>query len=332
MDQMAGLSKELSQRGFEVLGVDLIGFGRSEKPPISYNQYFWRDQVILAVMRHQKESCDGQEREVVFFGNSIGGFTAASAAAAFAEPIITDTANIVRYGAGVKVAGLVLFNSAGRILANPNASNSSTGQVSSDQNKSTKTSKPTLTVEEEMDFISDKYKAKFYPPYSGPPGPLLRLFGSGLIAALQPQIRKTTEWLYPSQPQVIAESALDKSILRDSLDPGARDVMASGAKLPAPVSIDALLQCYKGPVLVAQGALDPLNDAVDRAGKFGAIREGVQVELMQLGHCPMDEDPKQCAEVVLKWWKESKKTTDAPVITSDTDAGRASTDLEMASV
>ena len=297
MDQMAGLSRELSQGGFEVLGIDLVGFGRSEKPPLSYNQYYWRDQVIQAVMRHQKETCEEREREVVFFGNSIGGFTAASTAAAFAEPVITDTANIIRDGAGVKVSGLVLFNSAGRIITPaPNSEEDGNKQES----KSVATS--TLTVEEEMDSDTDKYRAKFYPPYSGPPGPLLRLFGSGLIAALQPQIRKTTEWLYPSQPQVVKQTGLDKSILRDSLDPGARDVMASGAKLPAPVSIDALLQCYKGPVLIAQGALDPLNDAVTRAAQFGAIRDRVQVELLQLGHCPMDEDPKQCAQAVLKWW------------------------------
>jgi len=54
-----------------------------------------------------------------------------------------------------------------------------------------------------------------------------------------------------------------------------------------------LLQLYSGPVLVAQGALDPLNDAVGRAATFGAMREGVQVSLLQLGHCPMDEGPRE---------------------------------------
>ena len=127
-----------------------------------------------------------------------------------------------------------------------------------------------------------------------------------LIAALQPNIKRTTEWLYPSNPGYIAQSGLDSSILRDSLDPGARDVMASGAKLPAPVSMNALLECFKGPVLIAQGGLDPLNDAVDRASKFGAIREGITVSLMDLGHCPMDEDPSQCAKVIGEWLQEEQ--------------------------
>ena len=285
MDQMSGMARELQTAGFEVLGVDLIGFGRSEKPPLSYNQYFWRDQVIEAVNRHQSQ-CGNIHRKVIFLGNSIGGFTAASAAASFADPLTTETSNIMTEGHNLEVAGLVLFNSAGRIISSDGTATASTGS---------------LSVEQEMDSGTELYSNKFYPAYSGPPGALLRVFGSGLIAALQPQIRKTTEWLYPSRPGYIAQSGLDESILRDSLDPGARDVMASGAKLPAPVSINTLFECFKGPVLIAQGALDPLNDAVDRASKFGAIREGVTVSLMDLGHCPMDEDPSQCAKVIKSW-------------------------------
>ena len=65
MDQMKGMAKELQNSGFGVLGIDLIGFGRSEKPPLSYNQYFWRDQVITAVNRHLERS-GNQKRKVVF--------------------------------------------------------------------------------------------------------------------------------------------------------------------------------------------------------------------------------------------------------------------------
>ena len=99
--------------------------------------------------------------------------------------------------------------------------------------------------------------------------------------------------------------------------------MASGAKLPAPISMNALLRCYKGPVLVAQGVLDPLNDALTRAQQLGNIREGINVELMQLGHCPMDEDPKQCAEAVLKWWN-AVKDTPTPALFFNTSTSQAS--------
>ena len=243
MDQMKGMAKELQNSGFEVLGIDLIGFGRSEKPPLSYNQYFWRDQVITAVNRHLERS-GNQKRKVVFLGNSIGGFTAASAAAAFADPVATDTYDLVGSAGnkdGVEVVGLVLFNSAGKII----------DPISDSTTK--------LIVQEEMDKNTELYKNKFYPAYTGPPGALLRAFGSGLIAILQPNIGRTVEWLYPTNPGHIAQSGLDNSILRDSLDPGARDVMASGAKLPAPVSMNALFECFKGSHTHRPGSIRPLK-------------------------------------------------------------------------
>jgi pimeloyl-ACP methyl ester carboxylesterase len=52
-----------------------------------------------------------------------------------------------------------------------------------------------------------------------------------------------------------------------------------------------LFREYTGPVLIAQGALDPLNDAKSRAKIFADIRTGITVDLMPLGHCPMDENP-----------------------------------------
>jgi hypothetical protein len=43
--------------------------------------------------------------------------------------------------------------------------------------------------------------------------------------------------------------------------------------------------------LIAQGALDPLNDAKARAKSFANIRNDIDVSLLELGHCPMDENP-----------------------------------------
>ena len=63
-------------------------------------------------------------------------------------------------------------------------------------------------------------------------------------------------------------------------------------KLPSPRPFNDLLREYAGPVLIAQGSLDPLNDAVSRAGQFQRIREGVTADLLPLGHCPMDEGPE----------------------------------------
>ncbi len=65
-----------------------------------------------------------------------------------------------------------------------------------------------------------------------------------------------------------------------------------------------LLREYTGPVLIAQGALDPLNNAPARAKQFEGIRPGVWVRLLDLGHCPMDEGPGQMAASVVEWARE----------------------------
>lgn len=57
----------------------------------------------------------------------------------------------------------------------------------------------------------------------------------------------------------------------------------------------------QGPVLLAQGALDPLNNATQRAIGFGNIRKDVTINLLPLGHCPMDENPAMVANSIVHW-------------------------------
>ena len=135
-----------------------------------------------------------------------------------------------------------------------------------------------------------------FPAYKGPPSEALRVFGSLVFSVLQPKIEQMLVWLYPSNP-TRAKQGLAGNILRDSQDPGASDVIAAGGKLPTPRSMNDLFVEYDGPVLIAQGSLDPLNDAVARAKSFEDIRAGISVELMPLGHCPMDENPKMVSAI-----------------------------------
>ena len=65
---------------------------------------------------------------------------------------------------------------------------------------------------------------------------------------------------------------------------------------------NVLLEEYTGPVLVCQGAFDPLNDAPSRAAKFAAIRSGVELDMLPLGHCPHDEDGPAVAHSICAWW------------------------------
>ena len=75
---------------FEVWAIDLLGFGRSAKPDLSYSGLLWRDQIhdfITEVMG----------RSPVIAGNSLGGYVSLCVAADYSD----------------QVAGVVLLNSAG---------------------------------------------------------------------------------------------------------------------------------------------------------------------------------------------------------------------------
>jgi len=266
LDQFTNLARPLS-KDFHVVAFDSLGFGCSEKPPLSYNQYLWRDQCVDVVRRARELT--GSMGDIVLVGNSIGGFTATSAAAYLAT---TTTAG----SSTPECGGLVLLNSAGRIASN---------DVTMDD----------LRVE------------NLFTPYKGPPAPLLGIFGQLVFSLLQPRIKKTCEWLYPTYPSVVGQSGLAQNIFRDSCDPGAPLVIASGGKLPRPRAVNVLLEEYTGPVLVTQGALDPLNDAPDRAAKFKAIRTGIDVDLLDLGHCPHDENGTAVAQSISEWWRKQKR-------------------------
>jgi pimeloyl-ACP methyl ester carboxylesterase len=83
---------------------------------------------------------------------------------------------------------------------------------------------------------------------------------------------------------------------RDSKDPGALGVFASGGRLPPPRPANELLRKFNGPVLVAQGALDPLNDAKGRAELLRTCYDKTVVRLIEAGHCPHVSTPHPTAE------------------------------------
>jgi len=80
---------ELSQ-DFQVWAIDLLGFGRSAKPEITYGADLWRDQITDFIQEVIKQP-------VVIAGNSLGGYTALSVAAQRPET----------------AKGVILLNSAG---------------------------------------------------------------------------------------------------------------------------------------------------------------------------------------------------------------------------
>ncbi|OYQ66809.1 alpha/beta hydrolase [Pseudanabaena sp. SR411] len=80
---------ELSQE-FEVYAIDLLGFGRSQKPAWQYSGNLWRDQLHDFIT-------EKIQRPTVIAGNSLGGYSALCVAADYPQ----------------SVAAVILLNSAG---------------------------------------------------------------------------------------------------------------------------------------------------------------------------------------------------------------------------
>jgi pimeloyl-ACP methyl ester carboxylesterase len=80
---------ELSQ-DFEVYAIDLLGFGRSQKPSWEYSGDLWRDQLHDFI-------AENIQRPTVIAGNSLGGYSSLCVAAGYPQ----------------SVAGIILLNSAG---------------------------------------------------------------------------------------------------------------------------------------------------------------------------------------------------------------------------
>ncbi len=154
---------------------------------------------------------------------------------------------------------------------------------------------------------------------------LARAIGNGLLSYLRPRIQSICVNLYPTNPDAVNEDLCD-NILRDSLDPGAINVMISGSKLPTPRTYNEVVAAdfgqspqaeeeggrpvgesqFHGPILVAQGILDPLNDATGRARQLKTLRQGIHVAELQGGHCPHDEIPEEVATAIWRWWDETR--------------------------
>ncbi|KAI2504705.1 hypothetical protein MHU86_9722 [Fragilaria crotonensis] len=283
----------------QVLAPDLIGFGRSEKPALTYTQYLWSgyvgDFVKEIGIAHEKWE------SFVVGGNSIGGYTSMSVAA---DDSVTGEGAFSSLGApgSNRCSGLTLFNTAGKI----------------------QTQEEIMAVQESGDDFVTVAQLTAQDGLSAckpAPRPIARIFGNGLLAYLRPNIQQICKNVYPINPDA-ADEQLCRNILRDSLDPGAVNVMISGSKLPIPRTANEILGAdigsgsdeiegiFRGPVLVAQGMLDPLNDAKGRAAMLGSLREGITVAAINGGHCPHDEVPRESMGALVQWARQIVRTVE----------------------
>jgi hypothetical protein len=168
---------------------------------------------------------------------------------------------------------------------------------------------------------------------------MARVFGTGLLTYLRPRIDSICKGIYPINPDG-ADAAFCKEILRDSLDPGAINVMISGSKLPTSRTYNEVVAAdfgqsydssslpestFTGPILMAQGILDPLNDAKGRAEQLGTLRSGITISQLQGGHCPHHEIPQAVASSISEWMEETRAERMSMVRSNNKESVEATT-------
>eukprot|EP01038_Epipyxis_sp_PR26KG_P010233 gene10233-13765_t len=236
-------------RDYHVFAIDLLGLGLSDKPIVEYSGELWRDQV-LDFIEENIATIDNVKKCVVA-GNSIGGFTALSAAA---SPRANQLIN-----------GCILLNAAGVFKSND-------AQVSEESYTKPKPKWQTELIENfkkfviRLSFIYTKQPTRIsqvlkqvYPVDSSN-------VDDELVSSIQ----------YPAQDPNAAEVFY-------------RIVSRSSNGKPQ-VYIDDLLQTLQTPLMLLWGVKDPWirTQAADRIQALYPKAMRVDVDA---GHCPHDEAP-----------------------------------------
>ena len=262
-----------------IYAVDLLGFGHSEKPGLSYTQYLWESQIV----DFSVEVMDATP--MIMVGNSIGGGLSAGAAASLGK-------NICK--------GLVLCNTAG-VLESPDTYSGYTYK---------KREGATTQNDDIRSYTQAAMEGNPNEPYSPVPilgGNGLDLFGTGIIKFIYPQIEQRLSLIYGNRIEN-ADAAVTYAIQQSAMHPGSANVIGSGQKLAPNRPLNEVLLEIDGGfhVLVIKGLDDRVsspNVARSRAELFARLNpEKVIVDSIEdAGHCPHDESPNKVARSMIKW-------------------------------
>ena len=258
-----------------IYALDLVGFGHSEKPGLSYTQYVWEAQIVDFAREVMGSA------PLVLVGNSIGGGLSAGASATLGDGVCK---------------GVVLCNTAG-VLLDP------AGEAAAADAPSVRDA--TLAG----DFADKPYAPV---PLLGPPA--LDLFGGAIIGGLYPRIGALLSNIYSDRP-ANADGAVQFAIEQGACSPGSANVIGSGQKLATNRPLNEVLggapAGFGGPVLVPQGLNDRVSGparAQERADVFERIARdagsGGRFTVRRIangGHCPHDDAPDEVARAILAW-------------------------------
>jgi pimeloyl-ACP methyl ester carboxylesterase len=260
-----------------IYAVDLLGFGHSEKPGLSYTQYLWESQIVDFAVEIMEAT------PMIMVGNSIGGGLSAGAAASLGKKICK---------------GLVLCNTAGVLEPPESYSGYKQKEGSSTQNDDIRSH-----TQAAMEGNPNE-------PYSPVPilgGNGLDLFGTGVIKLIYPQIEQRLSLIYGNRIEN-ADAAVTYAIQQSAMHPGSANVIGSGQKLAPNRPLNEVLLEIDGGfnVLVVKGLEDQVSSpkvAKTRADLFSRLNPDKVIvdSIADAGHCPHDEQPAKVARSMVQW-------------------------------
>ncbi|KAJ1461608.1 Alpha/Beta hydrolase protein [Pelagophyceae sp. CCMP2097] len=262
-----------------VYAIDLLGFGGSDKPIMTYDADLWVDQC--AAFLREVAGC-GADKKAIVAGNSIGGFTALAVAALHPD----------------LVSAVASLNGAGKFSAPPELA---------------------LAMQVQRDAIEAlDGPAKAWNNFQAAASAALQRFvvGVGFIFTKQPaRIQQVLRQVYPVAPDR-ADEALVASIAFPARDANAPEVfyriVSRNADGPPrdDRTIDALLRKLKVPLLLCWGERDPwiVSSTGDRIQRCAA-QLGIDVRRVSIdaGHCPHDENPSEVNAALLDFFDHVEK-------------------------
>jgi len=266
------LKKKYADEGNEdklptIYALDLLGFGHSEKPGLSYTQYLWEAQIVDFVREKIKQP-------VVLVGNSIGGGLSAGAASTLFK----------------NCRGVVLCNTAGLVL--------SPGDYIEPSSLSDTVGERTCRRE---------YKFKPLLPIEKLSRVILDLFGYAILGTVGKSIPQRLKSIYAGNPENADDAlsfAIEQSAAFPGSPNVIGSGYKLAPNRPLNEVLGKKFG-FGGPILVVQGLNDNFSGkarAVERANELENMRDGVTVKRLQTGgHCVMDDSPKETATSVYEW-------------------------------
>jgi len=257
--------------GYQVFGVDLLGFGGSDKVvrptypdlPPGYSSTLWARQVLDFHANVVLPESKGRVKEVVIAGNSMGSRVALEAAL-----LAPDT-----------VKGLLLFNAAAGI-----------------------NNKFTLT-----DTLTPWFIKAFAVPIFTALDVLLK--NPGFATALFERTRKpenvraTLQSVYVNKER--CDDELVGSILGAAADARALDVFVEVLTAAPGATPDTFLDRIQCPIQLVWGDRDPFTPLDGPYGQYfqkvAETRTNVGLTVVPGGHCPHDDCPAESDAAALAW-------------------------------